>query len=84
MEPALEGSRAVVYEYCISLVFITFRRTSRPIILSGRQAGVMQGIPYSLISLFLGWWGLPWGVIYTPLTIITNLRGGIRVPFKGT
>ena len=24
----------------------------------------------------LGWWGVPWGIIYTPLTIFTNLFGG--------
>jgi hypothetical protein len=26
-----------------------------------------------------GWWGIPWGVIYTPLTIMTNVMGGFDV-----
>jgi hypothetical protein len=28
------------------------------------------------LSLLFGWWGLPWGLIYTPLTLWTNLSGG--------
>jgi len=24
----------------------------------------------------LGWWGIPWGPIWTISTIVTNLRGG--------
>ena len=27
----------------------------------------------------LGWWCLPWGLIYTPLTLWTNLSGGQRI-----
>lgn len=30
------------------------------------------------ISWLLGWWGFPWGFIYTPLALITNLAGGIQ------
>ena len=26
--------------------------------------------------MVLGWWGFPFGVIYTPMSIFTNLRGG--------
>ncbi len=40
------------------------------------ELGVLRGLPYVALSLLLGWWGLPWGIIYTPLTIYTNLCGG--------
>ena len=73
------GGRLVVYEYCISLVFITLRRPTKVTILRLGEKGIVRGLPYSLVSLVLGWWGLPWGVIYTPLTILTNLRGGFDV-----
>jgi len=23
-----------------------------------------------------GWWGIPWGFIYTPMSIISNISGG--------
>ena len=31
---------------------------------------------YTLISLLAGWWGIPWGPIYTITSLVTNLRGG--------
>ncbi|MFL5243975.1 MAG: hypothetical protein ACJ8FY_17880 [Gemmataceae bacterium] len=49
------------------------------ILLGPGERGILKGLPYSLISLLCGWWGLPWGVIYTPLTILTNLRGGFEI-----
>jgi hypothetical protein len=71
--------RWVVYEYCISLIAVTLRRTSRPIRLHSGYDGWYRGLPYVLVSLLFGWWGLPWGIIYTPLAIYTNLTGGIDI-----
>ena len=42
----------------------------------GRQSQV-EGI---LVSLLLGWWGLPWGFIITPLQVARNLRALFRSP----
>src|SRR4051794_40885204 len=77
-EPAFHG-RWVVFEYCISLVAVTLRRTSRPHCLRPGQWAWVRGLPYVGISLLLGWWGLPWGMIYTPVTIFTNLSGGCDI-----
>ena len=70
------GGRLVYYEYCISLLFLTLRCPTRIHLLRAREHGVLRGLPYVLLSLLLGWWGIPWGVIYTPLTLLTNLSGG--------
>ena len=67
--------RWVVFEYCISLIAVTLRRPSRPIHLHPGQKAWTYGLPYVAVSLLFGWWGLPWGVLYTPLTIFTNLTG---------
>jgi hypothetical protein len=32
--------------------------------------------PYTMISLLFGWWGFPWGFIYTPMALATNFKGG--------
>ncbi len=37
---------------------------------------ILAGLPCVVVSLLFGWWGLPWGIIYTPLTLFTNLCGG--------
>ena len=31
---------------------------------------------YILLALFLGWWGFPWGFIYTPWALFVNFTGG--------
>ena len=40
------------------------------------ESPLVKGLPYTLLSLFIGWWGFPWGLIYTPVVIIQNLSGG--------
>jgi hypothetical protein len=70
------GGRFVVFEYCISVVIATSRRSTDPYFLCAGELGVARGLPFSLLSLLVGWWGIPWGVIYTPLVLITNLSGG--------
>ena len=76
MEELAGGGRVVVFDYCISLVVFTLRRESRPHLLAAGQWGVLRGLPYVALSLTLGWWGIPWGVVLTPITILTNLWGG--------
>jgi hypothetical protein len=70
------GGRFVFYEYCISFVVLTLRCPTGIRYLPPAEWGVLRGLPYVLVSLLLGWWGVPWGIIYTPLTIFTNLSGG--------
>lgn len=74
-----QGGRFVFYEVCVSLVVATLRRPSRIYLLRPGELGIWRGMPYTILSLLLGWWGIPWGIIYTPLVIITNLSGGCDV-----
>jgi hypothetical protein len=71
-----QGGRFVFYEYCISFVVLTLRCPTAVRFLRADQSGVVQGLPWVLLSVLLGWWGLPWGIVYTPLVIFTNLCGG--------
>jgi hypothetical protein len=70
------GDRLVCYEYCISLIVVTLRRTSGVYRLQPGESGLLKGLPYTFLSVLLGWWGIPWGIIYTPLAVLTNLTGG--------
>jgi hypothetical protein len=78
-QEAESDDRWVVFEYCISLIAVTLRRPSRPIHLKPAQRAWVRGLPYVMVSLLFGWWGLPWGVIYTPLAIYANLTGGLDI-----
>ena len=70
------GAKFLLYQYCISIVIMTFRRSSDIYFVRAGQSGVGKGMPYTLVSLLFGWWGIPWGPIYTIGSLITNLRGG--------
>lgn len=69
----------VSYEVCVSVVFATFVHTTRPIPIGVRDHRVIRGLPYSLLSLLFGPWGLPWGPILTLRAIYHNLLGGTVV-----
>jgi hypothetical protein len=78
------GGRLVVFEYCVSLIVITLRRPSRIYYLRPGRRGWWRGLPYTLLSAALGWWGLPWGPIFTPIVLVGNLGGGCDVTAQVT
>jgi hypothetical protein len=70
------GGRFVFYEYCISLIVVTLRRPTAVYFLQSEDLGIWAGLPYAIVSLLFGWWGVPWGFVYPPLVLYTNLTGG--------
>jgi hypothetical protein len=70
------GGRFVVYGYCVSLLIITLRRSSDITFVRAGQSAVVAGLGWTFLSLALGWWGFPWGFIYTPMVLVQNLGGG--------
>jgi hypothetical protein len=74
--PGAASDRLVCFDYCISLLLVTLRRTSNVYRLRPGELGLLKGLPFTLVTLLLGWWGVPWGIIYTPLALLTNLSGG--------
>lgn len=78
-EELKKGGRFVIYYYTISILIMTFRRSSKVKFIRSGENGIKQGLVYSLISFLLGWWGIPWGLIYTPRSLYINFRGGKNV-----
>jgi len=70
------GARLVLFEYCFSVVVLTFKRSSDVYLLRAQESGLRRGLPYTLLSLLFGWWGIPWGPVYTVWALKTNLQGG--------
>lgn len=70
------GGKFVMYQYCISILIMTFRRPTDIYFVKAGESATAKGLPFVLLSLVLGWWGFPWGPIYTIGTLITNLSGG--------
>jgi hypothetical protein len=73
------GAKFVVFQYCVSAVVITFRRPTPVQFIKAGESAAMKSLPWTLLSLVLGWWGIPWGFIYTPQVLYKNLNGGVDV-----
>ena len=70
------GAKLVFYQYAISILVISFRRTSDVYFIPAGESAVKKGLSWSLISLVAGWWGIPWGPIFTIQSLVTNFKGG--------
>jgi hypothetical protein len=70
------GAKFVLFQYCISIVILTFRRPSDIYFLRQGKNAAVKGLPFTLLSLVAGWWGIPWGPIYTIQSVYNNSRGG--------
>ncbi len=74
-------SRLVKYQTCFSFVIMSDKFESRYYI-KGQHSAVAVASSYTLVTLLLGWWGLPWGPIFTIQAIANNLRGGEAVTVR--
>lgn len=70
------GAKFVFFQYCVSLLIITFRRVSPVYFIPAQQSALGKGLPWTLLTLVAGWWGIPWGPIYTVQALVVNLKGG--------
>lgn len=70
------GGRFVFYKYCVSVIVLTFQRPSDIYFVRGGESAFAKGLGYSALTLLLGWWGIPWGPIYSVGALATNFRGG--------
>lgn len=73
------GAKFVVYQFTISIIVMTFRRSSDVYFVRAGESGVLKGLPFTLITFIFGWWGIPWGPIYSIGSLYHNLRGGKNV-----
>ncbi len=70
------GGRFVVYHYCISIVVLTFRRGTDVYFVRAGESRVKKGMPWTLLTLVAGWWGIPFGPIFSIMSLVTNFKGG--------
>jgi hypothetical protein len=55
---------------------MTFRRSSDIYFIKYHDGAVKKGLKFTILSALIGWWGIPWGAIYTIGALVTNLGGG--------
>ncbi len=76
------GGKFVVFEYCISLLIVTFKRSTDVYFIRAGESTFSKSFTYTLLSAVVGWWGFPWGPIYTIAALHTNLSGGKNVTME--
>jgi hypothetical protein len=70
------GGRFVLFQYCVSIIVVTFKRSSPIYFIRAGENPFGKGIGFTLLTLVAGWWGIPWGPIYSVQSIYRNLAGG--------
>lgn len=66
---------AIFYEVK-SYIFATHRSARQGIFCA--ECAAKEALKASAITWFLGWWGFPWGPLYTVPALFTNMLGGER------
>jgi hypothetical protein len=78
-ERVARGWRCVRFQRCTSVLVATIRHESRVYVTETWQERYLRGLGYSLASVALGPWGVPWGLVLTVQSLWINLTGGIDV-----
>lgn len=69
-----ETVRAVVYPYVFSIIVASFRRNFAGVWCTRHR--LLPWLGASLITLAFGWWGIPFGLVFTPVALIKLAWGG--------
>ncbi len=71
------GAKFVLFQYCISVIVMTFRRPSDIYFLRQGENAVVKGLPFTLLSL-VAVGGASRGGRFTPFSQSTTIRAGAK------
>lgn len=72
--PKCSGRRPVdVYQSHLVYSFLLFTSWKSQMHICCRSCATKKQAGAAFLSLIIGWWGFPWGIIMTPVQIIRNL-----------
>lgn len=75
-EEVNRGGRFVHYQYVISFIVATIKPDTGVYLIRKGESAVKKGAFFTILSLLLGWWGIPSGPKKTFAALRINLRGG--------
>lgn len=70
------GAKFVVFLYTVSVLVMTFKRSSDIYFVRPGESPLGPRLGFSLLTLLAGWWGIPWGPIYSLESLWVNASGG--------
>ena len=71
-----KGAKFVAFQYCISIFVMTFKRGSSIYFIRSGESTLKHSLVFTLITLLFGWWGFPWGPVYSISSLSINPAGG--------
>ena len=71
-----KGGKFVYYSYTISLIVVTYKKTSGVYLIREDENAIRRGFPWTFTAAIFGWWGIPFGPKYTFESIRRNMKGG--------
>jgi hypothetical protein len=71
------ATRVARFYVVLSFLVVSFKIPSRVYVV-GHEGTHVVAVGCTVVSLLLGWWGVPWGPVYTVQAVSTNLRGGVK------
>lgn len=81
-DDVLRGGRFRVFRYNFSVIVMSFMRSSGLQYIRAGHGPGGHAWPWTVFSMIVGWWGVPWGLIYTVQTLYTNCMGGQDVTLE--
>ncbi|MCP4592316.1 MAG: hypothetical protein GY842_16410 [bacterium] len=80
-QPITLDTELTHFVVCVSLLVVTIQLHSRPL-RCGEARSIRYRLGFTLLTLLLGWWALPWGPIRTIKAVRVNLTGGMSDTVK--
>jgi hypothetical protein len=71
-----QGGKFVVFPYTVSFILMTLKRSSAIYFIRPDENTFKYSYGYVILNFFVGWWGFPWGPIYTIGSMYHHIVGG--------
>jgi hypothetical protein len=71
-----QGGKFVVFPYTVSCILMTLKRSSDIYFIKANENTFKYSYGFVFLNLIVGWWGIPWGPIYTIGSAYHHVVGG--------
>ncbi|RZJ64147.1 MAG: hypothetical protein EOO45_19080 [Flavobacterium sp.] len=71
-----QGGKFVYFPYTVSIGIATFKRASSIYFIPAGENSLKHSYKHVLVNGVIGWWGIPWGPIYTIGSMYHQIKGG--------
>jgi hypothetical protein len=71
-----QGGKFVSFPYTVSILFMSYKKSSPIYFIRSGENTLRYSLSYILLNLAFGWWGFPFGPIYTISALYYHTIGG--------